>query len=474
MRAKENKDGKSPANSSAPETIEADRLERAIRWCFPNNIFSDLKLHGNVSWSVYIDVFIGLVVLTAWGQSARMTDSFADACHLSLKLFDRVVVATYQGMMRALVRYSPQLIVIVWARFQTLMSEASPDQFRICGWVPLACDGSRFSTPRTESNERAFAAKNYGKGKTAKSRRKWKNKNKRSRKLATPIKPQIWLTLVWHMALKLPWCWKTGPSNSSERDHLVDMIKSMKFPEKTLFCCDAGFTGYEFWKSLLEAGHHFVIRVGGNVRLLKGLAHTRHKNGLVYLWPSEAIRKKQQPMVLRLIEVKGEKGTMYLVTSVLSPRELSLTMLKAIYPLRWGIELQFRTAKQTFELGILRSRNSDHALVELNWSMVALTAVQLLALKEQSKFDVPPEISSAGEALRAIRSSMRHWYENKPDGHTLTTRLRDAVVDTYDRKSSKTARYRPNYKDKPTTSQPIITEATEMQKQIFNELKLAC
>ncbi len=77
---------------------------------------------------------------------------------------------------------------------------------------------------------------------------------------------------------------------------------------------------------------------------------------------------------------------MYLVTSVLSSSELSLTMLQAIYPLRWGIELQFRTAKQTFELGMLRSRNSDHALVELNWSMVALTAVQLLALKEQSKF----------------------------------------------------------------------------------------
>jgi hypothetical protein len=165
-----------------------------------------------------------------------------------------------------------------------LMEQIARSHFRIGQWLPLAVDGSRFTTPRTTSNEQAFAAKNYGSGQMARSRAKWKNKKKRSKKLSAPVKPQIWLTLVWHMGLKLPWCWKTVPSNASERDHLIELIQSQKFPEHTLFCGDAGFTGYEFWKALLEQGHHFLVRVGGNVRLLKNLGHVRQGDGVVCLY----------------------------------------------------------------------------------------------------------------------------------------------------------------------------------------------
>ena len=117
--------------------------------------------------------------------------------------------------------------------------------------------------------EKAFAAKNYGKGKQAKSRQKWKNKKKRSKKLSAPVKPQMWITLIWHMGLRMPWTWKTGASTSSERQHPMDMLKRENFPENTLFCADAGFVGYEFWNAILNDGHHFLVRVGANVRLLK-------------------------------------------------------------------------------------------------------------------------------------------------------------------------------------------------------------
>ena len=46
-----------------------------------------------------------------------------------------------------------------------------------------------------------------------------------------------------------------------------------KFPENTLFCGDAGFVGYDLWQSIIDKGHSFVIRVGGNVRLLTKLGY---------------------------------------------------------------------------------------------------------------------------------------------------------------------------------------------------------
>lgn len=455
--------------STKANNRQADQLKRAMDWCLTDSIFDDLKTHGNVKWNAKF--LVVLAVLTAWGTQSRMTDSFAEAAKLSMTLYGNIAIKTYQGMMRALVAYTPELLPMVWLRIQTQIEKAAPEYFRIGQWLPLAVDGSRFTTPRTKSNEQAFGAKKYGKGKQAKSRAKWKNKKRRSKKLGAAVKPQIWLTLVWHMGSKLPWCWKSGPSNSSERNHLVEMIRRTVFPESTLFCGDAGFTGYDFWSAIIESGNHFLVRVGGNVNLLKNLGHCRSRDECVFLWPNAVARRRQPPIMLRLIEVKGDQGTMYLVTTVLSRRALSDSMFKRLYPLRWGIEIQFRSLKQTFGLGKLRSRNSAHALVELDWSIVALTIVQLLAVKEQRKLDVPPDNSSVSEALRAIRYAMRHWFEVVDRDETLRARLATATRDDYERGTKKAARFKPNFKDKPSEGRPIVKTATREQKRAYNALQ---
>lgn len=472
MRSKgKNKLEVASTRDPASSKTQAQQIKRAIDWCLDDNMFANLSLHGNTTWAPRM--LVSLMILTAWGTESRMTDSFSEASKLSTKFFSGVAVATYQGMMRAFVSYSGPLLSIVWSRFQNLMETVTPKHYRIGHWLPLAVDGSRFTTPRTRSNEAAFAAKNFGKGGRGKNRSKWKNKKRRSKKLCQPVKPQIWLTLIWHMGTKLPWCWKTGPSTSSERHHLIDMLKSRIFPKNTLFCCDAGFTGYELWSEILESGNQFVIRVGSNVRLLKNLGHCRSGGGVVCLWPDEAARKKQPPIVLRLIEVKGDKGSMYLVTSVLDRKALSDAMFKKLYPLRWGVELQFRSLKQTFGLGKLRSRNSDHALVELDWSIVALTMVQLLALKEQSELDIPPDQSSVAEALRAIQYAMRHWYEPDTRTDSFASRLADATKDHYQRETIKRARYQANFKDKPNAGKPVVQAATSKQKKAYLALQTA-
>ncbi|MBL8888888.1 MAG: transposase [Planctomycetaceae bacterium] len=464
--------GKSLPNTKSSST-GADQgalLKRALQWIVTDNMFADFKQHGNSSWKASSMVI--LVVLTAWMPSPQLTESFSKATVLSKKLFDVLAIRTYQGMMRALVTNGSNLLSIVCSRIQALMSEVSPEHFRIGGWVPLAVDGSRFSTPRTQSNESAFSARHYGSGTHAKSRRKWKNKSRRSKKII-PIKPQIWLTLIWHMGLKLSWCWKKGASTSSERHHFMEMLKSMEFPAKTLFCGDAGFVGYELWSTIIEQGHHFLMRVGGNVRLLKKLATVRHGDGIVFLWPDTIAQKKQPPLILRLIQVTTTAGTMYLVTNILTEKQLSVQVVRKLYPLRWGIELQFRSAKQTFGLGNLRSRNAEHALVELDWSLVALTMIQLLAIREQVPIDIPPERSSVSEAIKAIRSAIDSWRETEVKSTNFRAKLRQAIRDEYHRTSSKKARYQPSSKEKPSATKPILVNATAKQRARYKALLIA-
>ena len=457
--------------SDKPGITQSDLLRRSIDWVLNDKMFADLPRHGNTKWTP--KSLVALAVLSAWSDGRRLTDAFDKAKQLSQNLFGQIAIKTFQGMMRALVTWTAQLLPLLWLRLQALMQQVGGEHYRIGQWLPLAVDGSRFTTPRTKSNERAFSAQNFGKGKKAKSRRKWKNKKRRTKKLGEAVKPQIWLTLVWHMGLKLPWCWKTGPSTSSERQHLMELLQTQEFPENTLFCCDAGFVGYELWKSMLDAGHSFLIRVGANVHLLKNLGHARTGQGIVCLWPRAVARRSQAPIVLRLIEITGEQGTIYLVTNVLSQRKLSTAALRRLYPLRWGVELQFRAVKQTFGRSKLRSRNSDHALAELDWSLVALTMVQLFAVREQIKIDEPPEQTSVAEALRAIRYAMDNWQQPARGKDKLTSRLQTALKDDYQRSSSKASRYRRSDKDKPSASKPKIKQATRKQKRAYRELLIA-
>ncbi len=85
-----------------------------------------------------------------------------------------VGLTTYQGLTGALKVHSGSLLPCVQRRLQTLMERAGNQHWRTGGpWLPLAVDGSRTDTPRTKSNEAAFAAKNFGQRKKARSRREW-------------------------------------------------------------------------------------------------------------------------------------------------------------------------------------------------------------------------------------------------------------------------------------------------------------
>jgi DNA-binding protein H-NS len=160
---------------------------------------------------------------------------------------------------------------------------------------------------------------------------------------------------------------------------------------------------------------------------------------------------------------------MYLVTN-LTEKQLSTAALRKVYPLRWGIELQFRAAKQTFGIGKLRSRTAGFTLAELEWSLTALTMIQLLALREQIPLDLQPSQASVALAIEAIRNAIDTWSETVAAKDSLTQKLSAAVKDEYKRSKSKQARYQPNYKDKPHATKPVIVKATVHQRRQYKQL----
>jgi hypothetical protein len=444
-------------------TINGDTLRKAVAWAIDAKIFAQLKFHGNTSWAVFD--LVSLAIVWVWSDKATLTGAFTEARQWSMQVLKHAAVGTYQGLLKALVRWTPSLLPLMWERLQRLMEENGKSHWRVGHWLALAVDGSRISTPRTQANEKAFCAANFGKSNTAKYRakkRRAKGVQQRSKK-SEPIKPQIWTTLLWHMGLQMPWSWKLGPSNSSERDHFQTMLREQKFPKNALFCADAGFTGYELWKAIIEGGHSFLIRVGANVKLLRQLGYyVREHDGIVYCWPDKVARGQRPPLVLRLFCLQVGKCRMSLLSNIIDDNQLTDQQAIRLYRLRWGVELQFRAVKQTFGRRKLRSHTPERAQVELDWSLIGLWLIQLFAVKEQIEIGEIPEKCSVCLAIQIIREMMQKAAEKSEQ--TLGEKLRVAQKDSYQRKGSKKARYRPKYKDKPTAGHPKVVRATRVHK----------
>ena len=425
-----------------------------------------------------------------WGCSGKgnLTDRFEQARKIVRKVFhwQPPPGATYQGFTKMLHKWHAQLMLAVVPDVQVKMKEVLPGQWEIAGYVVYAADGSRIELARTEALEAFYSPQR-------KKQRKKKNKTGgRGRKNAAKLKagfkrraarkqsaeavekkvnsPQMWLTLVWHVGRGLPWSWQTGPSDSSERDHLVEMLS--KLPENSLITADAGFVGYDFWKAILDAKHKFLIRVGGNVKLLKKLGYVRESSGTVYLWPDKAAKKKQPPLALRLIVVHNGKHPVYLVTN-LPKSKLSDRQAAAIYSARWGIELFFRTFKQTFGRRKLRSRCPNNAKLEIDWSLLALWCICLLAQRELVNSGQSPSSLSPVSAIKAFQDILHDWRvrpENR--GQSLCIRLRGALLDHYERTSSKTSRNYPRKKkEHKHTGPPKLFSARKQQVTAAKELK---
>ena len=274
--------------------------------------------------------------------------------------------------------------------------------------------------------------------------------------------------MLWHVGSGLPWNWRAGAAASSERKHLQEMVPEL--PEGSLLTADAGFVGYELWSTLLAAGHHLLVRVGSNVRLLKNLGYAKERRGVVYLWPDQAAQAQLPPLVLRLIEVHNGRHPVYLVTSVTQISRLSDADAVEIYRRRWGIELFYRHYKQTFQRSKLRSHNPDNVMVECEWSLLGIWALGLHSHCHLLARGVPPERVSFAGALRAYRRPMRE-YKSVPDRHArLTDLLNLAVLDNYPRLHKQNRDY-PRKKQETPARPPKIRSATSKQKARAQQIK---
>jgi len=397
-------------------------------------LFSSLPCRHGVRWTPRCLAYVAIMMV--WDSGRTLCARFQEARATVVEMFSgrRRPGRTHRGFVEALLRQGPSILPSILETLRRSMQEIAGPYWRREGLLAFAVDGSRVDCPRTRANEDALGcAGRKGTG------------------------PQFWLTTLWHMGTGLPWGWKIGPSDDAERMHLRQMLGLL--PRGALLVADAGFTGYDLFREILSSGRSLLVRVGANVSLLRKLGYAEvERDGTVYLWPEAFQKKGRPPIVLRLIVLRRRGKAMYLVTN-LSVTELPTKRAAVLYELRWGIEVFFRSLKQTLAHRKMLSRAPRQAEAELQWTLVGLKVLGLMSVSAIVDDGHDPLSWSVALALRAVRQSMR---DRKPTHRCpggLTGALGRSLKDRYSRRKPKAARNWPHKKKERPPGAPQLRNA---------------
>jgi hypothetical protein len=352
---------------------------------------------------------------------------------------------TYAGFVAAWAGRAAGLGPAAAARLRRQQAAVAAERLLRCRWRAVAVDGSRFEVPRTRANQAALPR--AGRRKTG---------------------PQLFLTVAWDLATGLPWDYRIGPGTASERGHLRDMLGDL--PAGALVLADAGFAGYDVARAILASGRHFLIRVGGNVRLLTGLGFAAAERAdTVYLWPQD--RRSQPPLVLRRIVAGAGAKAVHLLTSVVDAAALTADEAAVLYRLRWAAEVGFRSIKQTLQRRRLRSGSPEAAVAELTWALLGLWALGAVTVAAQLRRGADPLAWSVALARRVVRQAVRRrsWPARGPGA--LARALAAAVRDGYARRGRKAARDWPHKKTEKPPGAPKVTAASTALIRRANEVR---
>lgn len=360
---------------------------------------------------------------------------------------------TYQGFAKAQRRDGVELRRHIERHVQAQFPQLAGKRWRWKSFVPLAVDGSRLEAPRTQDNERVLGC--AGREKTT---------------------PQVMLAALYHLGTSLPYASRVGPGVASERALLQDMLDD--FPQNTLLLADAGFVSAQLLHELSQRDHAFLLRIGGNKTLLTDLLPELEfdANQQVWLWP-QALQKTRAPLSLRLIEIEtanADQPSVFLLTNVAADR-MSDVEAGELYRQRWGVEVFFRTAKQTLESRKLKSRAPDLVLAEAGWlplSVFLLGALTIHAQPKRGRNRMSCGDWSAAKTRRVVCHRIRHharrggrWTKS------ITTELRACRRDAYQRRRPKSVRRHPQKKKERPPNPPILRSATPSEQQRAQSLK---
>lgn len=186
-----------------------------------------------------------------------------------------------------------------------------------------------------------------------------------------------------------------GGRQYHEHRAFTEMVDRDDSSVPTVYIADRGYESYNNMAHIIENGQKFLIRVkdigrGGiasslllpdcdefDLNFSIGLTRKHEKRSHLKFIPNNVVfdflprtAKKGVPMTpyylsFRIVRLKLAEQTYELLITNLRQDEFSVTELKELYAMRWGIETSFRDLKYSLALSYFHSKKTENILQEI-------------------------------------------------------------------------------------------------------------
>ena len=375
---------------------------------------------------------------------------------------------TFQGFQKALLALPCRVLSTVGHLFRKQILARFSSLMKTDGWFVFGCDGSRIRTPRTEELEQRLGDSGVDRNSKCKT-------------------PQVWLTALVHLQSGIPWSWRVGKGDASERNHLIHLIATL--PLCALVVTDAGYQSYLLAWELVDAGHSFLMRastqtifyvadtdnlaVEGKDKQVTAEEMDKWTQGEVYYWPKEAQTSKdeQKPLKVMLIRIRGKKkkNDVWLVTNVLDQKRLTVEMAGKYYRMRWENEGYFRSYKHTLKKVKLSGRTVAAVHREVLGSMLAMQLLMTQGLAGAVAMGKLKMAISARQLLILVRQEMAASLKGK-ERRGFLVRAAGCQREQRERTSKKQKRIWSARQEQKAIKPPRIRMMSEASKSLMVQL----
>jgi len=162
--------------------------------------------------------------------------------------------------------------------------------------------------------------------------------------------------------------------------------------------------------------------------------------------------------------------TVYLLTNVFDDKRLSGKEAGVLYEMRWGVEVFYRSYKQTLSRRRLLSRTPATCLAECQWTMLGLWLLGLMTVERLIMKGVDPQCWSVAKARNAVRCAMQVGCSRTRCGRLLGE-LAKSTKDVYERRGRKGARNYPRKKREKPPGPPKLQSASLQEIQRAKRLQ---
>lgn len=185
--------------------------------------------------------------------------------------------------------------------------------------------------------------------------------------------PKAKLICALNVFTGLPLWWSLGAPSGSERQALLDHLKS--FPPNSIVLLDRGYEASYLWQAIHQIDRSFVARIRTTGYAARALLKSGKKESFL------TIQTTSGSIRLRLIRCTSRTEPFVLITNLIQTKKYPRATISQLYKRRWEVETAYFRVKQYLHVQNWNSKTVHGIRLEIASRLLMLSLIAARVFK---------------------------------------------------------------------------------------------